>query len=122
MKDEFGETFTDSITVYDFLNVIDTDTFNKIPNEEIKDQISILIKKTLEIAKENQAIGKEEPKKEPVIQEPISAVPIDDENDNVMVKAVKEVKSKKNKKTQEEIFKEIDEVDPENLLSLLDEI
>jgi len=121
LKDEFGETFTDSITVYDFLNVIDTDTFNKIPNEEIKDQISILIKKTLEIAKENQAIGKEEPKKEPVIQKPISAVPKDD-GDNVMAKAVEEVKSRKTKKTQEEIFKEIDEVDPEDLLSLLNEI
>jgi len=36
-------------------------------------------------------------------------------------KAVKEVKSK-NKKTQEEIFKEIEEVDPEDLLSLLNEI
>ena len=122
LKDEFGDTFTDSITVYDFLNVIDTDTFNKIPNEEIKDQISILIKKTLEIAKENQAIGKEEPKKEPEIQEPITAVPKDDDNENVMAKAVKEVKSRKKKKTQEQIFKEIDEVDPENLLSLLDEI
>jgi hypothetical protein len=119
LKDEFGDTFTDSITVYDFLKVIDTDTFNKIPNQEIKDQISILIKKTLEIAKENQVIGKEDPNKKPVIQEPISAVPKDEE---VFAKAVKEVKSRKNKKTQEQIFKEIDEVDPENLLSLLDEI
>jgi hypothetical protein len=120
LKDEFGDDFTDSITVYDFLNVIDTDTFNKIPNEELKDQISILIKKTLEIAKENQAIGKEDPNKVIEIQEPISAVPIDD--DNVMAKAVKEVKSRKKKKTQEEIFKEIDEVDPEDLLSLINEI
>jgi hypothetical protein len=122
LKDEFGDDFTDSITVYDFLNVIDTDTFNKIPNEDLKDQISILIKKTLEIAKENQAIGKEDPNKVIEIQEPISAVPIDNENDNVMAKAVKEVKSRKKKKTQEEIFKEIDEVDPEDLLSLLNEI
>jgi hypothetical protein len=119
LKDEFGDTFTDSITVYDFLKVIDTDTFNKIPNQEIKDQISILIKKTLEIAKENQVIGKEDPNKKPVIQEPISVVPKEEE---VFAKAVKEIKSKKDKKTQEQIFKEIDEVDPENLLSLLDEI
>jgi hypothetical protein len=122
LKDEFGDSFTDSITVYDFLGVIDTDTFNKIPNEELKDEISKLIKKTLEIAKENQAIGKEDPNKVIEIQEPISAVPIDNENDNVMAKAVKEVKSRKKKKTQEEIFKEIDEVDPEDLLSLLNEI
>jgi hypothetical protein len=82
-------------------------------------EISILIKKTLEIAKENQAIGKEEPKKEPVIQEPISAVPKDDD---VLEKVVKKPISRKKKKTQEQIFKEIDEVDPEDLLSLLNEI
>jgi hypothetical protein len=177
LTDLFGDKFTDSITVYDFLNVIDTDTFNKIPNEEIKDQISILIKKTLEIAKENSAIGKEDPNKR--LQEPkskffveltynkngeqtsepvevfatsqydslkvaqdefiekykgdstidlISASPIEDKNIVVPINevvngnGVKEIKSKINKKTQEQIFKEIDEVDPENLLSLLDEI
>ena len=65
LRDEFGNKFTDSITVYDFLSVIDTDTFNKIPNEEIKDEISKLIKKTLEIAKENDAIGKEDLNKKP---------------------------------------------------------
>jgi hypothetical protein len=65
LTDEFGDKFTDTITVYDFLNVIDTDTFNKIPNQEIKDEISKLIKKTLEIAKENSVIGKEDPNKKP---------------------------------------------------------
>ena len=121
LKDEFGDTFTDSITVYDFLKVIDTETFNKIPNEEIKDQISILIKKTLEIAKENQIIGKEDPNKKPIIQESISTVPISI-GEEIFEKAVQEKKGRTNKKTKEQIFKEIDEVDPENLLSLLDEI
>jgi hypothetical protein len=121
LKDEFGDAFTDSITVYDFLNVIDTDTFNKIPSEELKDQISILIKKTLEIAKENQAIGKEDPNKVIEIQEPISAVPIS-VGEEVFQKAVQEKKSRKKKKTQEQLFKEIDEVDPEDLLSLINEI
>lgn len=120
LKDEFGDTFTDSITVYDFLNVIDTDTFNKIPNEELKDEISKLIKKTLELAKENQVIGKEDPNKEPEIQEPISVVPITTAEE--IFKAGVDAKKNKSKKTQEQLFKEIDEVDPEDLLSLLNEI
>jgi len=179
LKDEFGDTFTDSITVYDFLSVIDTDTFNKIPNEELKDEISKLIKKTLEIAKENQAIGKEDPNKK--IKEPKSKFfveltynkdgeqtseivevfatnqfdaleiakneflekhkedstyellfisPSEDKKlvvpisvgEEIFEKAVQEKKSKKNKKTQEELSKEIDEADPEDLLSLLNEI
>jgi hypothetical protein len=120
LKDEFGDSFTDSITVYDFLGVIDTDTFNKIPNEELKDEISKLIKKTLEIAKENQAIGKEDPNKVIEIQEPISVVPITTAEE--IFKAGVDAKKSKSKKTQEEIFKEIDEVDPEDLLSLLNEI
>jgi hypothetical protein len=120
LNDEFGDAFTDSITVYDFLNVIDTDTFNKIPNEELKDQISILIKKTLEIAKENQAIGKEDPNKVIEIKEPISVVPITTAEE--IFKAGVDAKKSKSKKTQEEIFKEIEEVDPEDLLSLLNEI
>lgn len=179
LKDEFGENFTDSITVYNFLNVIDTDTFNKIPNEELKDQISILIKKTLEIAKENQAIGKEDPNKktkEPksiffieftynkngeqfVDIEEIEATSefealdlgkkdfndkhegeedvellfvsrVEDKNqvvpitsaEEIFEKAVELKKNRKNKKTQEELSKEIDEADPEDLLSLLNEI
>ena len=189
LTDEFGSKFTDAITVYDFLNVIDTDTFNKIPNQEIKDEISKLIKKTLEIAKENNAIGKEDPNKVIEIKEPISAVPISvgeevfekalklsnlkkgdrftfplsqedkdmgvsemiyvfdskakstfyyksgdsefstSENREVNLLSSKEPvlektieKSRKSKKTQEQIFKEIEEVDPEYLLSLLDEI
>lgn len=179
LKDEFGDTFTDSITVYDFLNVIDTDTFNKIPNEELKDQISILIKKTLEIAKENQAIGKEDPNKktkEPKIKFLIEATyrkdgqqlvdveeieatsefealdlgkknffdkyegekdiellfvsKVEEKNpvvpiisaEEIFEKAVQLKKNRKNKKTQEQIFKEIEEVDPEDLLSLLNEI
>jgi hypothetical protein len=179
LKDEFGDTFTDSITVYDFLNVIDTETFNKIPNEELKDQISILIKKTLEIAKENQAIGKEDPNKK--IKEPTSIFfieltynkngeqfvdveeieatsefealdlgkkdfndkhegekdiellfvsSVEDKNsvvpitsaEEIFEKAVELKKNRKNKKTQEELSKEIDEADPEDLLSLLNEI
>jgi hypothetical protein len=179
LKDEFGDSFTDSITVYDFLGVIDTDTFNKIPNEELKDEISKLIKKTLEIAKENQAIGKEDPNKK--IKEPKSKFfveltynkdgeqtseivevfatnqfdaleiakneflekhkedstyellfisPSEDKKlvvpisvgEEIFEKAVQEKKSKKNKKTQEELSKEIDEADPEDLLSLLNEI
>lgn len=179
LKDEFGDTFTDSITVYDFLNVIDTETFNKIPNEELKEQISILIKKTLEIAKENQAIGKEDPNKktqEPKIKflieatynkdgeqfvdvEEIEATSefealdlgkkyfqdkhegekdiellfvsrIEEKNsvvpiitaEEIFEKAVQLKKNRKNKKTQEELSKEIDEADPEDLLSLLNEI
>ena len=175
LTDQFGDKFTDSITVYDFLNVIDTDTFNKIPNEEIKDEISKLIKKTLEIAKENSAIGKEDPNKKP--QEPkskffveltynkngeqtsepvevfatnqydalkvaqdefiekykgdstidlLSASPIEDKNTVVPINAnepEKVSKAKKGtKKTDEQLFKEIDEIDPEDLLSILDEI
>lgn len=179
LKDEFGDTFTDSITVYDFLSVIDTDTFNKIPNEELKDEISKLIKKTLEIAKENQAIGKEDPNKK--IKEPKSKFfveltynkdgeqtseivevfatnqfdaleiakneflekhkedstyellfisPSEDKKlvvpisvgEEIFEKAIQEKKSRKNKKTQEELSKEIDEADPEDLLSLLNEI
>jgi len=179
LKDEFGDTFTDSITVYDFLNVIDTETFNKIPNEELKDQISLLIKKTLEIAKENQAIGKEDPNKK--IKEPTSIFfieftynkngeqfvdveeieaksefealdlgkkdfndkyegeedvellfvsRVEDKNsvvpitsaEEIFEKAVELKKNRKNKKTQEELSKEIDEADPEDLLSLLNEI
>jgi hypothetical protein len=185
LADEFGSKFTDAITVYDFLNVIDTETFNKIPNQEIKDEISKLIKKTLELAKENDAIGKEDPNKKPKepqskffveltynkngeqTSEPVevfatnqfdalekaknefldkykkdssydllfvtpvdkvnspvdkvnSVVPIDTAEE--IFKAGVEAKKNKSKKTQEQIFKEIEEVDPEDLLSLLDEI
>jgi hypothetical protein len=179
LKDEFGNTFTDSITVYDFLNVIDTETFNKIPNEELKNQISNLIKKTLEIAKENQAIGKEDPNKktqEPKIKFLIEATynkngeqlvdveeieatsefealdlgkknfqdkhegekdiellfvsKVEEKNAVVPIISAEEIfknavelkKNRKNKKTQEELSKEIDEADPEDLLSLLNEI
>jgi hypothetical protein len=178
LTEEFGNKFTDSITVYDFLNVIDTDTFNKIPNQEIKDEISKLIKKTLEIAKENNAIGKEDPNKkdkEPKtkffieatytkdgeqlveveeieatsefealdlgkkyfydkhegesnidlmfmssVDEPKPAVPISTAEE--IFKAGVEAKKSRNKKTQEELSKEIDDADPEDLLSLLNEI
>jgi hypothetical protein len=177
LTDEFGDKFTDSITVYDFLNVIDTDTFNKIPNQEIKDQISILIKKTLEIAKENNVIGKEDPNKKPKepqtkffveltynvngeqTSEPVEVFattqydalekakdeflekykgdstyellftsPIENENSVVPMSTAEEIfkagvdaKKNKSKKTQEQLFKEIDEVDPEDLLSLYNE-
>jgi hypothetical protein len=185
LKDEFGNTFTDSITVYDFLNVIDTDTFNKIPNQEIKDEISKLIKKTLELAKENDVIGKEDPNRKPkqklekfyiectftkdgeqdtevleieapseyealefakkdfydkhegesnidllftsAVKKPIAVVP---KNETIEIaKTAEEIfqegvdaKKNKKKKTQEELSKEIDEADAEDLLSLLNEI
>lgn len=178
LADEFGNKFTDAITVYDFLNVINTNTFNKIPNQEIKDEISKLIKKTLEIAKENNAIGKEDPNKKPnepkmkffieatytkdgeqfieveeieatssfealdfgkkyfydkhegesnidlmfisSIDEPKTVVPMNTAEE-IWKAGVEEKKSKK-KKTQEELSKEIDDADPEDLLSLLNEI
>jgi hypothetical protein len=185
LKDEFGNTFTDSITVYDFLNVIDTDTFNKIPNQEMKDEISKLIKKTLELAKENDVIGKEDPNRKPkqklekfyiectftkdgeqdtevleieapseyealefakkdfydkhegesnidllftsAVKKPIAVVP---KNETIEIaKTAEEIfqegvdaKKNKKKKTQEELSKEIDEADAEDLLSLLNEI
>ena len=185
LNDEFGDKFTDSITVYDFLSVIDTDTFNKIPNEEIRDEISKLIKKTLEIAKENDVIGKEDPNRKPkakketffieltytkdgeqlsvveeieetslydaldfakkdfndkhegesniellfvtAVDKPISVVPKDGEEEisntaEEIFKAGVDAKKNKNKKTQEEILTEIDEADPEDLLSLLEGI
>lgn len=178
LNDEFGDTFTESITVYDFLSVIDTDTFNKIPNQEIKDEISKLIKKTLELAKENDAIGKVDPNKKPKepqikffveltynkngeqTSEPVEVfaanqydalekakdefldkykkdssydllfvTPIDEVNSVVPIGTAEEIfkagvdaKKNRTKKTQEQIFKEIEEVDPENLLSLLDDI
>ena len=183
LKDEFGDTFTDKITVYDFLSVIDTDTFNKIPNEEIKNEISKLIKKTLEIAKENNVIGKEDPNKKPKEKmekffmeltytkngeqltevEKIEAtnkeeafdlarknfydkhegesdielefvsemtdVVSEDENqkkepetaEQIFENAVKEKKSRA-KKTKEELTSEIESADPEDLLSILNEI
>lgn len=185
LKDEFGDKFTDSITVYDFLSVIDTETFNKIPNEEIRDEISKLIKKTLEIAKENDVIGKEDPNRKPkqklekffiectytkdgeqnvevleieapseyealefakkdfydkhegesnidllftsAVEKPILAVPKD--VNEVISKTAEEIfqegvdaKKNKKKKTQEEIIAEVDDVDSEDLLSLLDQI
>jgi hypothetical protein len=202
LKGAFGDKFSDAITVYDFLSVIDTETFNKIPNQEIKDEISKLIKKTLEIAQENDVIGKENPNRkpkppkiqEPKIQEPkikffieftytkggerfddieeIEAVsqdealdfgkkyfydkhegesdidllftsfvdkPISNETNPVAPKdglkkeevsktaeeifqAGVDAKKNKKKKTQEELSKEIDEADPEDLLSLLNEL
>ena len=178
LTDEFGEKFTDSITVYDFLNVIDTETFNKIPNQEIKDEISKLIKKTLELAKENNVIGKEDPNRKPKepqskffveltynvngeqTSEPVEIFattqydalekakneflekykgdstyellftsPIENENLVVPISSAEEIfkagvdaKKNKSKKTQEQLFKEIDEVDPEDLLTLLNEI
>lgn len=121
---ELGDKFTDEITVYDILGFIDTEKFNNIPSEEIKNEISNLIKKALEIAKSNQAIGKEDPNK-PVIQEPIPAEPKEEEVVSVIpplenIEPVKKARQKK--KTQEEILSQIDEVDPEDLLSLLEEI
>ena len=181
LKDEFGSKFTDSITVGDFLSVIDIDTFNKIPNEEIKDEISKLIKKTLEIAKQNEVIGKQDPNRKPIEKKEkfyIEATYTKDGEQNIEIEEIEassqyealdlgrnnfydkyegekgivllflsvvdeskaketkeaketaeeifrnavDLKKNKKKKTQEEILAEIDDVNPEDLLSLLDEI
>ena len=183
LNEEFGDKYTDSITVYDFLSIIDTDTFNKIPNEDIKNEISKLIKKTLEIAKENGVIGKEDPNKKPKakpqnfyveltytkdgeqlteveeieatnqdealdfakknfydkhegesnieldftspIEKPIDVVPKEQEKEKtaeeIFAEAVNEKKSRK-KKNIEELNTEIENANPEDLLSLLNEI
>lgn len=177
IEEELGDKFTDDITIYDILGFIDTERFNNIPNEEIKDEITKLIKKTLEIAKENQAVGKEDPNKKPKpkmekffveltyekdgeqlteVQEVEATSEFDalefakkifydkyegqnnvkllftsalsntnivaPKEDETVIEPVKTPKTKQNKKTQEEILSQIDEVDPEDLLSLLEEI
>jgi hypothetical protein len=197
LKDEFGHKDSEQITVYDFLSIIDTDTFNKIPNQEIKDEISNLIKKTLAIAKENEVIGKANPNKaikldpkktkkavEPIIntldtnegktlykiryvlkalekdggdeyphtedfyslteQEALDKaerqINEDIKTSDLHLKSIEVIdrvppinralieetfvkeKAKKPKRTQAEIISQVDEVDPEDLLSMLDEI
>jgi len=116
LEDKFGDKFLSSITIQDFMNVIDTQTFNKIPNEEIKEEIAKLIRKTLEIAKENQAIGKEEVGTEPKVVEPTPAEPTLEEQPKSITK------KRGRKKTDTDILSKIDEVDPEDLLKLLEEI